>query len=114
MSIPVLGDNNKQKEEKKRIERIAQGEVAGMKSSRYTQEDESQLQGDVSKMQGKAKKKDGGDKWVSGLIYSLASLRDAKYSAANRKYMRAMALNARMRIAYMRTLAFDTIEAMEK
>lgn len=110
MSIPVLGDGDKQKEEKKRIERIAKGEVSGMKSARYTQEDESQLKSDVSKMNGKAMDKDKGYVWASGLVYSLASMRDAPYSAANRKYMRVMALNARMRIAYMRALAFASIK----
>lgn len=114
MSIPVLGDGDRQQEEKQRIERIAKGEVPGMKSARYTQEDESKLQGDVGKMNGKAMQKDGGETWASGLIYSLASMRDAPYSAANRKYMRAMALNSRMRIAYMRALMFGTMDAREQ
>lgn len=107
MSIPVLGDDEKQQEEQKRIERIAKGEVPGMKSARYTKEDKSELKQNVSKMKGKADDKMKGTVWVSGLCYALAAQRDAPYSAAGRKYMRTMSLNTRMRIAYMRALAFN-------
>lgn len=111
MSIPVFGDGDKQKEEQKRVERMAQGEVPGFKSSRYTQEDKSQLQQNTQKMASKANDKEKGTFWTSGLIYALAAQRDAPYSAAGRLYMRKLSLNSRMRAAYARALIFKSIES---
>lgn len=110
MSVPVLGNGDKQEEEQKRIERIAKGEVSGVKSSRYTITDKGELASQVSSMNGKAKDKKKGKIFASGLYYALAAERDAKYSAAGRCYMRKTALSSRMRIAFMRSLMFSYLD----
>lgn len=99
MSVPVLGDGSKQDEEQKRVERMAKGEVPGLKSSRYTIQDMGELMSTVASA-GSDKKKQ------LALLYALAGLRDAPYSAAGRKYMRVACLNTRYRISYMRALMF--------
>lgn len=114
MSVPILGDGDKQQEEEKRIQRIAKGEVPGMKSARYTVTDKGDIEGLVGKMKGKASNPDDGFPYISGIIYALASKRDAKYSAAGRIYMRKLALNTRMRLAYMRALAFAYMDESTK
>lgn len=114
MSAPILGDGDKQQEEEKRVQRIAKGEVSGMKSARYTIKDKGELESLVGKMKGKATDPEKGMPYISGLIYALASKRDAKYSAAGRRFMRTMAINSRMRLAYMRALAFGFMDESTK
>lgn len=102
MSAPVLGNVDKQDEEQKRVTRIAKGEVPGLRSSRYTVKDKTELEAEVAANMDPKKK--------VGLLYALAGLRDAEYSAVGRCYLRRTALNSRYRIAYIRAIILDAIE----
>lgn len=103
---------DKLKEEMKRIDSIASGDVAGFISSRYATKDESELEDAIGEMEDKYS---DGEKpqWMAGIIYAIAQLRDAKYSTAGRKYVRAMSLNSRSKTVYNRALIFGEAESLD-
>ena len=112
MSIPIAeSDVSKLEEEIKRITAIAKGETSGIISSRYTKEDEDTLQEAISTMEEKYGDGLRSLPWISGVIYAIAQVRDAKYTCMGRKFMRTMSLNTRAKIVYNRALIFGSAEA---